>query len=196
MRPLPSNRETTPFRPNEERQRRLLGVGRKPSSVRMPEGIRIVISLGRPLPVASSSLPAARPEGRGRCGSHLAAYLALLRLGVTVPSLLPATRWALTPPFHPYHRSLNPSGGLFSVARSVASRRPGVTWQSTQWSSDFPRDGKPASRPSRRPLLESNRVSGLRVFPRRRRDVAELVARPAKVRRRRSPIGGFGIICP
>ncbi len=143
MRPLPSNRETTPFRPNEERQRRLLGVGRKPSSVRMPEGIRIVISLGRPLPVASSSLPAARPEGRGRCGSHLAAYLALLRLGVTVPSLLPATRWALTPPFHPYHRSLNPSGGLFSVARSVASRRPGVTWQSTQWSSDFPRDGNP-----------------------------------------------------
>ena len=60
-----------------------------------------------------------------------------------MPSLLPATRWALTPPFHPYHRSLNPSGGLFSVARSVASRRPGVTWQSTQWSSDFPRDGNP-----------------------------------------------------
>jgi hypothetical protein len=37
-----------------------------------------------------------------RCGSHLAAYLALLRLGVTVPPLLPAARWALTPPFHPY----------------------------------------------------------------------------------------------
>src|SRR5690606_15976312 len=38
----------------------------------------------------------------GRCGSHLAAYLALLRLGVAVPPLLPAARWALTPPFHPY----------------------------------------------------------------------------------------------
>jgi len=37
----------------------------------------------------------------GRCGTHLAAYLALLRLGVAVPSLLPAPRWALTPPFHP-----------------------------------------------------------------------------------------------
>ena len=37
-----------------------------------------------------------------RCGPHLAAYLALLRLGVTVPPLLPAARWALTPPFHPY----------------------------------------------------------------------------------------------
>jgi len=30
-------------------------------------------------------------------------------------------------------------GGLLSVALSVASRRPGVTWQSTLWSSDFPR---------------------------------------------------------
>src|SRR5512146_1945804 len=39
----------------------------------------------------------------GRCGSHLAAYLALLRLGVAVPLLLPEARWALTPPFHPYH---------------------------------------------------------------------------------------------
>src|SRR4051812_8108608 len=38
----------------------------------------------------------------GRCGSHLAAYLALLRLGVTLPPLLPVVRWALTPPFHPY----------------------------------------------------------------------------------------------
>jgi hypothetical protein len=42
----------------------------------------------------------------GRCGSHLAAYLALLRLGVTLPPLLPAARWALTPPFHPYPPSL------------------------------------------------------------------------------------------
>src|SRR5215208_7533252 len=32
-----------------------------------------------------------------------------------------------------------PAGGLFSVALSVAFRRPGVTWQSTRWSSDFPR---------------------------------------------------------
>jgi len=31
-------------------------------------------------------------------------------------------------------------GGLFSVALSVASRRPGVTWQSARWSSDFPRE--------------------------------------------------------
>src|SRR5205807_6326577 len=39
------------------------------------------------------------------------------------------------PPFHPYPWI---KGGLFSVARSVALRRPGVTWQSALWSSDFP----------------------------------------------------------
>src|SRR5918996_4499937 len=65
----------------------------------------MVICLGWPLPATSSSLPAAGPSSsrnRERCGPHLAAYLALLRLGVTVPPLLPAMRWALTPTFHPY----------------------------------------------------------------------------------------------
>src|SRR2546429_1554561 len=42
-------------------------------------------------------------------------------------------------------------GGLFSVARSVALRRPGVTWQSALWSSDFPQHRPPpgAPRPAR-----------------------------------------------
>src|SRR5260370_21523483 len=48
-----------------------------------------------------------------RPGPGLAAYLALLRLGVTVPRLLPGARWALTPPFHPYPWI---RGGLVSVA--------------------------------------------------------------------------------
>ena len=67
----------------------------------------MVICLGWPSPATSSSLPAALPgsplarASRHRCGPHLAAYLALLRLGVAVPPLLPAARWALTPPFHP-----------------------------------------------------------------------------------------------
>src|SRR5919109_567799 len=104
----------------------------------------MVICLGWPLPATSSSLPAAVPSSsrtRDRCGPHLAAYLALLRLGVAVPPLLPAARWALTPPFHPYRPtpSRGPDGGLLSVALSVAFRRPGVTWQSALWSSDFPR---------------------------------------------------------
>jgi hypothetical protein len=78
-------------------------------------------------PTRGSSIDASRRLRRGRSGPDLAAYLALLRLGVAVPSLLPGARWALTPPFHPCP-ALRP-GGLFSVALSVASRRPGVTWQ-------------------------------------------------------------------
>src|SRR5712672_124757 len=41
-------------------------------------------------------------------------------------------------------------GGLFSVALSVAFRRPGVTWRSTLWSSDFPR-WAPVAGPPRPP---------------------------------------------
>ena len=63
--------------------------------------------------------------------------MALLRAGFTVPQPLPAARWALTPPFHPYpHRvpfedvpkvflraitGLRAAGGIFSVALSVNS---------------------------------------------------------------------------
>jgi len=115
----------------------------------------MVICLGWPSPTTSSSLPAAVPSSsrtRARCGPHLAAYLALLRLGVAVPPLLPAARWALTPPFHPCLPAplRGPTGGLLSVALSVAFRRPGVTWQSALWSSDFPRGGLATTpRPSR-----------------------------------------------
>src|SRR4051812_11550095 len=51
-------------------------------------------------------------------------YLVLLRVGFSVPSLLPMMRCALTAPFHPYLLR----GGLFSVALSVGLHRPGVTW--------------------------------------------------------------------
>src|SRR5829696_6557535 len=91
----------------------------------------MVICLGWPSPATSSSLPAAFPHQLwawdGRCGSHLAAYLALLRLGVTVPPLLPAVRWALTPPFHPYpRRPCGPYGRFLfcgPVRRLSAPRR-------------------------------------------------------------------------
>jgi hypothetical protein len=42
--------------------------------------------------------------------------LALLRLGVTVPPLLPVARWALTPPFHPYPSSRPFLPGLRAVS--------------------------------------------------------------------------------
>jgi hypothetical protein len=78
----------------------------------------MVICLGWPSPATSSSLPAAsfvasRLRRIGRCGSHLAAYLALLRLGVAVPPCLRSGRWALTPPFHPYPESPCGSSGRF-----------------------------------------------------------------------------------
>jgi len=52
-------------------------------------------------------------------------YSVLLQAGLAMPSLLPGTRWALTPPFHP---SLpRGAGGLLSVALSLGSPRAGVT---------------------------------------------------------------------
>ena len=52
-------------------------------------------------------------------------YSVLLQAGFTVPPPLPSTRWALTPPFHPYRP--RKAGGLLSVALSLGSPRAGVT---------------------------------------------------------------------
>ena len=98
---------------------------------------RTVIPLGSPSPATSSGLP-------GSTGGHplpLAGrlpYLALLQVGFAMPSLLPSPRCALTAPFHPYRRHFWRLGGLFSVALSVGSRRPGVTWHLVRRSPDFP----------------------------------------------------------
>ena len=74
---------------------------------------------------------------RIRCGPHLKdPYLVLLRMGFTLPLLLPVARCALTAPFHPYSRKLE--SGIFSVALAVGSHRPGVTWHPALWSPDFP----------------------------------------------------------
>ena len=54
-------------------------------------------------PVARNAL-AANPDLLGQKRPCLATrdpYLALLPVGLAVPPLLPAARWALTPPFHP-----------------------------------------------------------------------------------------------
>src|SRR5579872_2031285 len=57
-----------------------------------------------------------------------------------MPSLLPRPRCALTAPFHPYRSSAGAEdlGGLLSVALSVGSRPPGVTWHLIRRSPDFP----------------------------------------------------------
>jgi len=71
-----------------------------------------------------------------QCGPHIVfLYLVLLRVGFTMPLLLPKARCALTAPFHPYRTRF---GGILSVALAVGSHLPGVTWHSTLWSPDFP----------------------------------------------------------
>ena len=65
---------------------------------------------------------------------QLPCCLVLLLTRFTLPYLLPDTRWALTPPFHPYLVL----GGIFSAALSLALRLPGVTRRHVLWSPDFP----------------------------------------------------------
>ena len=54
----------------------------------------IVIPLGVSLPDAQATYPQATRA------TSLPAYLVLLQMEFTVPSVLPRPRWALTPPFH------------------------------------------------------------------------------------------------
>src|ERR1700761_8166954 len=75
-------------------------------------------------------------------------YLALLQVGFAMPSLLPGPRCALTAPFHPYRPpvafTVGSLGGLLSVALSVGSRPPGVTWHLIRRSPDFPPSPSPS----------------------------------------------------
>ena len=98
----------------------------KPNSVPRFPGAAI-IPLGPRSPSGSSSRPGDGPPQAGRDGRPPSPYLALLRMGFAVPPPLPAGRCALTAPFHPYRPPERSAGGLFSVALSFASPRPGVT---------------------------------------------------------------------
>src|SRR5438477_6870198 len=113
----------------------------------------MVISLGWLSPATSRGLPAARATRAGsRCllglaptGGYRATPVARRAVG-SYPTVSPL----------PLDK-----GGLFSVALSVASRRPGVTWQSALWSSDFPRHATPTDmpRPSR-PTATRHKATG------------------------------------
>ena len=105
----------------------------KPDSVQGRDRSRPLDDHSSDRRVATTAI-AANPDLLGQKQPRLATrgpYLALLPVGLAVPSLLPGTRWALTPPFHPYlgwFRLPDPvQGGLFSVALSVGLPRPGVT---------------------------------------------------------------------
>ena len=73
-------------------------------------------------------------------------YSVLLPVGFTVPSPLPETRWALTPPFHPYPAASMPltrhsGGGAVCFLWHFPWGRPRRTLSGTvvPWSPDFPR---------------------------------------------------------
>ena len=77
----------------------------KPDSVPV-QARAMTIPLTAPLPMRLQ-LPTRTCWGRRappltRRSAARGPYLALLPVGLAVPELLPAPRWALTPPFHPY----------------------------------------------------------------------------------------------
>ena len=75
------------------------------------------------------------------------------RWGLPCRRVLPPTRCALTAPFHPYQHCCQRFGGLLSVALSVGSRPPGVTWHPARRARTFlhaavkQRSGCPADSP-------------------------------------------------
>ncbi len=106
----------------------------KPGSVvgNHSSGIRVTAYLKQPTREHVWATRAAR--------SRLPPYLALLQAGFTVPSSVTTdavrSYRTLSPlPVPPRGRNL---GGLLSVALSVGSRPPGVTWRLALWSPDFP----------------------------------------------------------
>src|SRR5690606_26642080 len=92
-----------------------------------------VIPLGATSPLRSSNLPG--PDA----GRVMRSLFGLAPGGVCRAGLLPGSRCALTAPFHPCHAFRRTVRRYLSVALSVGSRRPGVTWHRALWSPDFPR---------------------------------------------------------
>ena len=95
------------------------------------------IHLGQPSPTASSNLPGSPLRRALRDRPAYSPIWSCSGRGLPCRGVLPPARCALTAPFHPCRRSLR-LGGMFSVALSMGSRPPGVTWRPARWSPDFP----------------------------------------------------------
>ena len=65
-------------------------------------------------------------------------YLVLLRMGFTIATPVTSRAVRSYRTFSPLPGSEKPPGGILSVALSVGSRPPGVTWRPALWSPDFP----------------------------------------------------------
>ena len=117
-------------------------MGKPGSSRKEPAVSRVlsgtIIHLGQPSPTASSDLPGS-PFGTDGATNRLLPYLVLLRAGFTLPRRV-TTRAVRS------YRTFSPLpaipkdclGGMFSVALSMGSRPPGVTWRPVRRSPDFP----------------------------------------------------------
>ena len=98
--------ERQPFHTDPEKGPERAG---KPNSVSRSVSGTAIIPLGPGSPPGSSSRPGDSSRAVRRDGRPLSPYLALLRMGFTVPPPSPAERCALTAPFHP----CRPFGGRF-----------------------------------------------------------------------------------
>ena len=118
---------------------------------------RTTIHLGRTSPCASSDLPGSPcgPQERTRRSARFPIW-SCSRWGLPCRRMLPPARCALTAPFHPYLPrpvcTTRDIGGLLSVALSVGSRPPGITWHLALWSPDFPPRRETQRLPGRLPL--------------------------------------------
>jgi len=119
-----------------------------------------IIHLGLPSPAASSDLP------ESTAGSGIAFLFGLAPGGVYLAAACYHLRGALLP----HHFTLTPlftneqPGGIFSVALSVGSRPPGVTWHPALWSPDFPPHPRMERLPGRLPYPLSHKNQGQRLF--------------------------------
>src|SRR6185503_18670165 len=80
-------------------------------------------------------------------GVLLAAYLALLRRGLPCRLRCRKARWALTPPFHPYHDLLWRSVFCGTI-RHGSNAVPRGYLAPCPWSPDFPQDTRRSERPA------------------------------------------------
>jgi hypothetical protein len=127
-----------------------------------PQWRGMAIPLGRPSPGVSRDLPgrlarkpAFPPERERR------PYLVLLPVGFAVPPPLPASRCALTAPFHPRPQTASaaPTGRLLSVALSLGSPPPGITRHRVSVEPGLSSPGSPRERPSGRLITPSCRLA-------------------------------------
>ena len=98
-----------------------------------------IIHLGQPSPTASSNLPGS-PLGTGGADKPHTPLFGLAPGGVYRAANCYQSRGALLPHLFTLtgQSPKTVSGGIFSVALSMGSRPPGVTWRLVRRSPDFP----------------------------------------------------------